>query len=135
MRQQLDTLLVGSTFSRINVADIKALVIIVPPRAEQDAIAKQLDSELAEAAHAQSLAKDEISLLREYRTRLVADVVTGKVDVREAATRLSSAVDCDEPSDDFIGEEGESEMAADEVLDGLGDLGATVGQAREEEAI
>lgn len=30
----------------------------------------------------------EIELLREYRTRLVADVVTGKLDVREAATRL-----------------------------------------------
>ena len=30
----------------------------------------------------------EIALLREYRTRLVADVVTGKLDVREAAARL-----------------------------------------------
>ena len=30
----------------------------------------------------------EIELLREYRTRLVADVVTGKLDVREAAARL-----------------------------------------------
>lgn len=30
----------------------------------------------------------EISLLREYRTRLVADVVTGKLDVRTAARHL-----------------------------------------------
>jgi len=30
----------------------------------------------------------EIELLREYRTRLVADVVTGKLDVREAAARV-----------------------------------------------
>ena len=30
----------------------------------------------------------EIDLLREYRTRLVADVVTGKLDVREAAAWL-----------------------------------------------
>ncbi|MBK7780278.1 MAG: hypothetical protein IPJ58_05710 [Ardenticatenia bacterium] len=30
----------------------------------------------------------EITLLREYRTRLVADVVTGKLDVREAAARV-----------------------------------------------
>jgi type I restriction enzyme S subunit len=30
----------------------------------------------------------EIDLLREYRTRLIADVVTGKLDVREAAARL-----------------------------------------------
>ena len=32
--------------------------------------------------------EQEIDLLREYRTRLVADVVTGKLDVREAASRL-----------------------------------------------
>jgi type I restriction enzyme S subunit len=30
----------------------------------------------------------EIDLLREYRTRLVADIVTGKLDVREAAAHL-----------------------------------------------
>ena len=29
-----------------------------------------------------------IALLEEYRTRLIADVVTGKLDVREAAARL-----------------------------------------------
>ena len=30
----------------------------------------------------------EIDFLREYRTRLIADVVTGKLDVREAAATL-----------------------------------------------
>ena len=34
----------------------------------------------------------EIELLREYRTRLVADVVTGKLDVREAAARLPEEI-------------------------------------------
>ena len=32
--------------------------------------------------------KHEINLIREYRTRLIADVVTGKLDVREAAKTL-----------------------------------------------
>ena len=36
----------------------------------------------------------EIELLHEYRTRLIADVVTGKLDVREAAARFS-----DEPNE------------------------------------
>jgi hypothetical protein len=35
-------------------------------------------------------AEREIELLREYRTRLVADVVTGKLDVRAAAAKLPS---------------------------------------------
>ncbi|MHB9149130.1 MAG: restriction endonuclease subunit S [Thermoleophilia bacterium] len=92
MRHQLAMLLGGSTFNRINVADIKALTIVVPPRREQDAIAGFLDSELDETVRAQAMAKDEISLLREYRTRLIADVVTGKLDVREAAARLPDEI-------------------------------------------
>ena len=31
----------------------------------------------------------EIDLVNEYRTRLIADVVTGKLDVREAAAAMS----------------------------------------------
>ncbi len=42
----------------------------------------------------------EIDLLREYRTRLVADVVTGKLDVREAATRLPDDAAPDTAEDD-----------------------------------
>ena len=42
----------------------------------------------------------EISLLREYRTRLIADVVTGKLDVREAAARLPDEADEPEPLDE-----------------------------------
>jgi type I restriction enzyme S subunit len=34
------------------------------------------------------MTKREIELLNEYRTRLIADVVTGKLDVREAAATL-----------------------------------------------
>ncbi len=42
-------------------------------------------------------AEREIDLLREYRTRLIADVVTGKLDVREAAARLPDEVEEPEP--------------------------------------
>ena len=43
-----------------------------------------------------SLAKPEN--LSEYRTRLIADVVTGKLDVRESATRLPEEAEEPEPS-------------------------------------
>jgi len=42
----------------------------------------------------------EIELLREYRTRLVADVVTGKLDVREAALRLPDEAPTNTGEDD-----------------------------------
>jgi len=51
----------------------------------------------------------EIELLREYRTRLVADVVTGKLDVREAAARLPEEAPLDTIEDDpELGDETET---------------------------
>ena len=38
-------------------------------------------------------AQRQIALLQEYRTRLIADVVTGKLDVREAAAQLPDEED------------------------------------------
>ena len=57
----------------------------IPPFAEQAAIAGYLDKETAAIDAAMARARREIELLSEYRTRLIADVVTGQVDVREAA--------------------------------------------------
>jgi type I restriction enzyme S subunit len=34
----------------------------------------------------------EITLIREYRTRLIADIVTGKLDVRDAARNLPADI-------------------------------------------
>ena len=60
----------------------------IPPVSEQAAIVENLRLELSAINQAIDRAQRQISLLREYRTRLIADVVTGKLDVREAATRL-----------------------------------------------
>jgi len=63
-------------------------MVAFPPAAEQMAISDFLDFERERFADAISRLEREIDFLREYRTRLVVDVVTGKLDVREAATRL-----------------------------------------------
>ena len=44
-------------------------------------------------------AESQVAILREYRTRLIADVVTGRVDVREAAATLPDEGER-EPDDD-----------------------------------
>ena len=103
MDHQLELILVGSTFKRINISDIKALAVLVPPRHEQDAICELLDSGLVAHNTAITRLEREIELLREYRTRLVADVVTGKLDVREAAAHLpeeAGEVDLSDLSDE-----------------------------------
>ena len=41
--------------------------------------------------NAASQARRQIDLMNEYRTRLIADVVTGQLDVRETAAQLEAA--------------------------------------------
>ena len=74
-----------------------------------------LDGEITKFGDAISRLEREIELIREYRTRLVADVVTGKLDVREAASCLpdEAAPDiAEEPADDADETEPSDEEAA-----------------------
>ncbi len=84
----------------------------VPPPEEQAAIVAYAESAVAaQDAELGSIGR-EISLLREYRTRLIADVVTGKLDVRKAAAKLPAEVEVDDPIDiDALGDEPDPEDA------------------------
>lgn len=64
------------------------LPIIQPPVEDQRQIVQRIHGRTSGLNSAIARLEREIELLREYRTRLVADVVTGKLDVREAAARL-----------------------------------------------
>jgi len=77
-----------------------AFCLPIPPLEEQGVIRRFLADELAVSNTAISRLNREIELLREYRTRLVADVVTGKLDVREAALRLPDEAPSDTVEDD-----------------------------------
>ena len=59
-----------------------------PPRIEQQKIADALYRRTEDTNLNIQQSRREIELMREYRTRLIADVVTGKLDVREAVTAL-----------------------------------------------
>lgn len=83
----------GATRQRTNLVSTAGRSILVPPLEEQKRIVAQISAAVASLVHAIESASQEISLMREYRTRLIADVVTGKVDVREAAVRLTDEVD------------------------------------------
>ena len=52
------------------------------PLEEQKRIADYISAEVKKIDDAIPVFKKEIELLREYRTRLISDVVTGQVDVR-----------------------------------------------------
>jgi type I restriction enzyme S subunit len=73
--------------------DLYEIVVPVPPRTEQLQVAESLDSRLAELNRATEKTYHEIDLIREYRTRLISDVVTGQLDVREATGNLPAEVE------------------------------------------
>jgi type I restriction enzyme S subunit len=91
------------TMSTLSQGAINSLPIVVPPLLEQRGILEWIDVESSPLTIAINRFKREIELLREYRIRLAADVVTGKLDVHEAAARLpdEAAPDIEEESFDL----------------------------------
>lgn len=75
-------------FWRLYTDDFYDIRVPVPPLEEQEKIMQYLDRELSSINTVIAGTEREIDLLREYRTRLTSDVVTGKLDVRQAAARL-----------------------------------------------
>ena len=84
-----------------------------PALPEQSAIVEYLDKATADDRHRHRPHRRQIELVEEYRTRLIADVVTGKLDVREAAARLPEEVDEREPLDECGLMENDADAAAD----------------------
>jgi type I restriction enzyme S subunit len=71
----------GGNQEALNCEIISSLRVPFPTTEERNAIVRHLDQALGETLLAKQNAQREIDLLREYRTRLIADVVTGKLDV------------------------------------------------------
>lgn len=78
----------GSTYDAVTVGDLEKHTVVLPPLSEQGRIVDWLNRENADIIAAISGVRREVELLQEYRTRLISEVVTGKVDVREAAEQL-----------------------------------------------
>lgn len=83
----------GVGIAHFGPTHLKRVWFALPPRHEQNAIVRALELETRTLTTAVEAAMREIDLLREYRTRLIADVVKGRVDVREAASQLPEAVE------------------------------------------
>ena len=76
--------------SNLNPTRYGRLKIPLPPPSEQEAIVKGVTEGTSGVNAAIVRTNREIDHLREYLTRLIADVVTGKFDVREATAELPS---------------------------------------------
>ena len=85
--QQLAQCMIGSTFKRINVEEIRSLVMAFPPPSEQNLIATYLLGQTEKFDQLITEAVLSIELLKERRTALISAGVTGQIDVRSIASR------------------------------------------------
>jgi|LakMenEpi03Aug12_release.lakeMendotaPanAssembly.Ray.scaffolds.fasta_scaffold34907_3 type I restriction enzyme S subunit len=97
-----------------NSTTLKVFPLLLPEIQEQQKILSFIDGETQHFSRAITDTEREITLLREYRTRLITDVVTGNLDVRQAAAGLPEEIeplDAGEPGDEI------EELDPDEEVD------------------
>jgi len=78
----INDLTLSTTVKHLSSGDVKRLRFPVPSEVEQLQIVAHVEAETAPVNDAITRAEEEIKLIREYRDRQIADVVTGQVDVR-----------------------------------------------------
>ena len=92
----------GIAYPAIAERHLGSFIVAVPTLTEQMAIVSFLDRQTADLDAMIMSIRQEISLLGEYRTRLIADVVTGKRDVRAAADELAIRSEVGDEADAFV---------------------------------
>ncbi len=110
-QDQLVVRATGSTAQGMKASKLPQLMLVMPPLAEQEMILAKLPLSLEPLTTAIARTEREIALIQEYRTRLTADIVTGKLDVREAAAKLPAM------SNDPIAESGADFLGASDIVD------------------
>ncbi|PCC30824.1 restriction endonuclease subunit S [Brachybacterium alimentarium] len=86
----------------------------VPSLAIQESLSARIASAGAATRVAATRARSEITLLQEFRTRLIADVVTGQVDVRAIAASLPDTLEQDTQLDALLDDDLEDELGENE---------------------
>jgi len=106
---------IASDMWSLRAEHFRLICLPVPPKVEQTHIAQRLNDDLVEFDTAIARTEREIALMQQYRTRLTADLVTGKLDVREAAAHLPNPPPeaAAEPAPDESLEEIQTEEDAD----------------------
>jgi type I restriction enzyme S subunit len=117
--REINELTYATTVKHLASSQVERISIGVPPRAELEDVVRYMRKQHLAYGERISRLEREITLLREYRTRLVADVVTGKLDVRAAAASLPDEAPLDDlaasrdPDDDALDTDDLTDTEAD----------------------
>ncbi|MFC5460163.1 restriction endonuclease subunit S [Massilia niabensis] len=89
--EQLKNIMVGSTFKRVNVEEIRNLQVPAPPPDEQAKIAEFIINETNRLDLLKTEAERAVNLLNERRSALITAAVTGQIDVRGTRPQAAAA--------------------------------------------
>jgi type I restriction enzyme S subunit len=73
----------AATLAILNQSNSKNIVFICPPKEDQDKIARYIEEKVSYVELMTSRITKEIELISEYKTSLINEAITGKIDVRE----------------------------------------------------
>ena len=107
-----------NTQGNLNVDRIGSRCVAIAPTREQRQVVRHIESSTAGLDTAASQAHREVVLVREYRCRLIADVVTGKLDVSGAAATLPEVdpLDVEDELKDPVDADAESDLDELDVI-------------------
>jgi type I restriction enzyme S subunit len=115
VQEQIKLVQRGAILAGLNTSTIANLLIVLPPLEEQSDVLNYSRLGTSKLSAAVDHIQNQLSIALEYRTRLIADVVTGKIDVRGLAFDLpyafddSDLPDLDGALDEDLGEEVQDE--------------------------
>jgi type I restriction enzyme S subunit len=72
----------GSTAKGIQASKLKGIRVLIPPLSEQEKIIEKIEQESKKIGELISEVEEGIERLKEYRTALITEAVTGQIDVR-----------------------------------------------------
>lgn len=98
---------VGSIQRNIYWSSLKRVIVPIPPKEEQERIVAYLKETVIKMQNAILYLTKEVETLEEYKTKLIADVVTGKIDVR----------DVEIPEYEFVDEDADADSNSDDDSD------------------
>jgi type I restriction enzyme S subunit len=107
-RSYMTPIFTGISVPHLSPEQVKNFRIGLPPLGEQKEIIDRVSTDAEGVDAVVAAAQRHITLLHEFRTRLISDAVTGKLDVREAAERFPNGPDA---ADAALGEQREEVVA------------------------
>lgn len=91
MKRKLDSITFGATIKTIGMDDVKKLVAPIPPIDEQCAICGYIEEQKAAIDNLVESVQSAVQKLLEYRSALISNAVTGKIDVRSLIEKEKAA--------------------------------------------